>query len=261
MLHHRMLLLLSAFWVVAHGWRRAGPVVPVLSMSADRVGQATSQLLWQLTKQRQQHIKPISIPQHAPAVQHRAHSSEKPVEVKRVWKKSAPNAKASTTTRNKSQAWKEKPTAGEVFLIQKTDKLVVKRGRRVPGYVAWYYTPEALKHRLALPPPNTWWMEKNFPVDKSWKVADLRLEAERRGLDIRGLKQELIDRINESYRKYRLSDDNFTTIPVIQDDGIADQHRCCFPEYYEDGALDAILEERKKTKIISPDGSISILDV
>lgn len=81
-----------------------------------------------------------------------------------------------------------------------------------------------------------WWAESNFaiedrPDNKSWTVHELREEAKRRGLLCQGKKAELIDRINQSYLRYRLTDDNFSS-PTYDPQPPRMQMKC-YPEVYE----------------------------
>lgn len=95
----------------------------------------------------------------------------------------------------------------------------------------WWLSDQEKNNPFILPKYTAWWLEKNFEVDESWKVSDLQTEAKRRGLVVRGLKKaELIQIINLSYRRYSLTDDNFTTpryVPVN-----SNAYRC-YPEVYE----------------------------
>eukprot|EP00600_Ochromonadales_sp_CCMP1393_P002308 CAMPEP_0174981358 /NCGR_PEP_ID=MMETSP0004_2-20121128/15844_1 /TAXON_ID=420556 /ORGANISM="Ochromonas sp., Strain CCMP1393" /LENGTH=197 /DNA_ID=CAMNT_0016233091 /DNA_START=79 /DNA_END=672 /DNA_ORIENTATION=- len=97
----------------------------------------------------------------------------------------------------------------------------------------WWMRDEEKNNPRIFPPYAPKWLEKGNIVDDKWKAADLRAEAEKKGLDSKGLKADLIDRINASANKYSLSDDNFTApefIPVP-----AAELCSCFPEVYEGG--------------------------
>jgi hypothetical protein len=102
---------------------------------------------------------------------------------------------------------------------------------RLNGF-AWWMSDSEDKNPRVLPPYQPWWLDKNSIVDDSWTAVELREECARRGLDTAGLKVDLIDRINLSYRQYSLSDENFCD-PIIIDNVADGSVYACFPEVYE----------------------------
>ena len=72
----------------------------------------------------------------------------------------------------------------------------------------------------------------NIFVDESWKVAELKLECERRGLVPAGTKkQELIDQLIASSKLYDLSDKGM--VKAVFTPHSFDKDMPCFPHIYE----------------------------
>jgi hypothetical protein len=120
----------------------------------------------------------------------------------------------------------EKYQFRELLPRQKSARLIRLNGR------AWWMSEAENNNPRLLPDYQPWWKSDNFAVNNTWTVVRLREEAQRRSLDVKGLKNVLIERINESYRQYRLTDDNFVDpciIPVHQNCVV----HPCYPESYE----------------------------
>ena len=84
-----------------------------------------------------------------------------------------------------------------------------------------------------LPKYNPKWLGSSV-VDKTWKLADLKAEAGKRGLKITGKKEELIERINASIAPGTanlLSDEHFTSPSYI---AVSKEEKAsCYPDAYE----------------------------
>lgn len=84
-----------------------------------------------------------------------------------------------------------------------------------------------------LPAYKPWWVESNVIVNDSWKVADLKKEAERRGLDTVGkLKADLVEALVLSSRRYDISESGYTA-PVFTANEAKKELPPCYPEVYE----------------------------
>ena len=85
-----------------------------------------------------------------------------------------------------------------------------------------------------LPAYKPWWAEVNIATaNDSWKVADLKREAERRGLDTTGkLKADLVDLLASSSRMFDLSEEGYTA-PVFTANDAKNELPACYPEVYE----------------------------
>jgi hypothetical protein len=98
------------------------------------------------------------------------------------------------------------------------------------GRGPWWLAEEEKNNPRILPEYTPWWKVKNFPVDATWKLLELSTEAKRRGISIAGMKKaEAIERLNEEYRKFSLSDDNFTTPVFLTPPELSHP---CYPEIY-----------------------------
>lgn len=100
----------------------------------------------------------------------------------------------------------------------------------------WWMREEEKTNPRILPIYKPWWLD-NVLVNNSWKVADLRKEAARRGMeqDISKMKKaELIELLSKSSMEYDLSDRGFRA-PVFQKFQQSELPPC-YPEVYEGGA-------------------------
>lgn len=116
---------------------------------------------------------------------------------------------------------------------QSGSNLVEKKKRSRFGAIPWWMSEEEKNNPRVLPAYKPHWLEKNTKVDNSWKVADLRVEATRRGLSSEGLKNELIDRINSFAASYSLDSDNFTAPKIRELSSDEDLLYACYPQVYE----------------------------
>jgi hypothetical protein len=109
-------------------------------------------------------------------------------------------------------------------------------GRNTRKNIPWWNSANEDNNPRLLNRYRPWWMENNFAIEdrsdsKSWTVPELREEAKRRGLPLQGKKAELIERINQSYLRYRLTDDNFSS-PTYDTEPPQIRMKC-YPEVYE----------------------------
>jgi hypothetical protein len=96
----------------------------------------------------------------------------------------------------------------------------------------WWLREDEARNPDVLPSYSVWWTDRNFPVDNSWSIRTLIIEAKRRGVDTTGNKEDLIFRINNAHFLHSLADDNFVA-PVIVDDSANLTAVACYPEVYE----------------------------
>jgi hypothetical protein len=113
----------------------------------------------------------------------------------------------------------------------------------------WWMREEERNNPRIFSPYKPYWLEAGS-VDGSWKVADLREEAEKRGLDASGLKADLISRINVCVDKFSLSDDAFT-VPIFVPVPDSELTRC-YPEIYEGGMENVQVLIDKVNSITAP---------
>lgn len=108
-----------------------------------------------------------------------------------------------------------------------------KPRRNIRKNVPWWNSPNESSNPRILNQYRPWWVENNFAIEdnKLWTVHELREEAKRRGLPFHGKKAELIERINQSFLRYRLTDDNFSS-PSYETE-LAQKRTACYPEVYE----------------------------
>ena len=140
----------------------------------------------------------------------------------RIQSTSLQNSKYSTPDKD-SKTWQ----TGKVFTKNNSAN---RRGERKD---AWWMREEEANNPRILPKYNPKWLGSAV-VDKTWKLADLKSEAMKRGLKSTGKKEELIERINTSRPSVTanlLSDEFFTApryIPVLKEDKAS-----CYPDIYE----------------------------
>jgi len=109
----------------------------------------------------------------------------------------------------------------------------------------WWMREDEMNNPRILPPYQPWWLEAtparpdaenpasgNILVNNSWKLIDLKAEAQRRGLRPETKKELLIAQLLESSRLHDLSDAGFVTVRVIRSSSISSSLPC-FPEAYE----------------------------
>lgn len=105
----------------------------------------------------------------------------------------------------------------------------------------WWMRDEEKNNPRILPIYKPWWLVNNVMVDSSWKVADLREEAIRRGItkeEAGALKKgELVETLQDISRKYTLSSDAFTE-PLFSEIPATEARPSCYPTTYE--GLDGI---------------------
>lgn len=135
-------------------------------------------------------------------------------------------------TKEPGKVWK----SGEIFTKNNNPKIVEQNrdqsshNRRSSSNDPWWMRNEEENNPNMLPTYKPWWLESNFLVDSSWKLTKLKLEAKRRGLDIVGKKDEIIERINAIAVIYDLSTDNFQSpIYIANNDTLLPK---CYPEIY-----------------------------
>ena len=96
----------------------------------------------------------------------------------------------------------------------------------------WWMREEEKNNPKLLAEYRPWWLDSNPIVDDSWKVNDLKAEANRRGIGgINGLKKaELIQLLLVSSQASSLTDDNFTNPSYYKSDK---PKPSCYPDIYE----------------------------
>jgi hypothetical protein len=129
--------------------------------------------------------------------------------------------------------------SGQVF--NNNNRQQQQRRRNDP----WWMREEEKNNPRVLPEYKPWWASGDVKlVDAHWKVADLRAEAERRGIDAKGLKKdELINILNESLHKYTLGEAGFRP-PFFVKPESEDGMPPCYPDVYEDPEQIEILREK-----------------
>lgn len=95
----------------------------------------------------------------------------------------------------------------------------------------WWMREEEKDNPRMLPSYRPWWLQKDSINNDDMKVAQLKEEAKRRGLDTSGLKADLVQRLNESYEKFNLTDDCYTQPVYNKSD--PKTLPSCYPEIYE----------------------------
>jgi len=106
----------------------------------------------------------------------------------------------------------------------------------------WWMREEEKTNPRVLPIYKPWWLD-NCIVDESWKVPELRKEANRRGMSQASTmkKAELIEALQKSSMEYDLSDKNFRSPEFRQRN--SSQLPACYPEVYEGSSNIAKLRE------------------
>ncbi|CAM9279216.1 unnamed protein product [Discosporangium mesarthrocarpum] len=82
---------------------------------------------------------------------------------------------------------------------------------------------------------DVWWVNITDPVSeieriKGLKVDELREELSSRGMDSKGTKTELKDRMVDAINKYNLGDDNFSQAEVVDSTYSDEDLPDCFPQ-------------------------------
>lgn len=100
-----------------------------------------------------------------------------------------------------------------------------------------------------LPIYKPWWLDNVF-VDESWKVADLRKEAARRGMAGTSSmkKDELIQALQNSSKAFDLSNAGFKSPVFVK--ARASELPACYPDIYEGGAKE--IEQLRKMILNTP---------
>jgi hypothetical protein len=142
----------------------------------------------------------------------------------------------SNLNRPLEKAW----STGKIFTK------VQKRRRNDP----WWMREEESNNPRILPIYQPWWFnvsyvgshnflgDENFGnilVNETWKVADLKAEALRRGLNPASKKDLLIRQLQESSRLKDLSDEGFTSGKLVSSNSVTSDElfNKCYPNYYE----------------------------
>ena len=107
----------------------------------------------------------------------------------------------------------------------------------------WWMREEEKTNPRVLPIYKPWWLDNIF-VDDSWKVADLRKEAARRGMTGTSAmkKDELVQVLRESSEAYDLSNKAFK--PPVFIKAKVEELPSCYPEVYEGGEREIELLRR-----------------
>lgn len=99
----------------------------------------------------------------------------------------------------------------------------------------WWMRDDEKNNPRILPRHNPWWCEHYKNVDLSWKVAELKAEAVRRGITAKGIKSDIIAQLQEQERRYSMSDENFT--PAVFIAKSEKELNKCYPDVYESGEV------------------------
>jgi len=124
-------------------------------------------------------------------------------------------------------------SGNDVFKGDKQQQQQQQPGRSRRNDPWWMREDEKTNPRV-LPAYKPWWLEK-VSVDDSWKVAELRKEAERRGMETAaGMKKaEILSALQESSATYDLSDNGFRA-PFFKAH-LPGELPSCWPDVYEGG--------------------------
>lgn len=116
----------------------------------------------------------------------------------------------------------------------KSGRIFSKEPRKSKGSnEPWWMRDEEKNNPRVLPPYKPWWSKRSALVDSSWKVEELKKEAMRRDLYIKGSKKdELISILQESSSRYDISDKGFVS-PNYVDKTRTNAVPTCYPESYE----------------------------
>ena len=146
----------------------------------------------------------------------------------------SPTTRSMEGDNRKKKSWESKTTSNnpEDIKVWQTGKIfnnnLAPRRRNDP----WWMRDEEKNNPKLLPEYKPWWLDSNQLVDESWKVNDLKAEANRRGIaEINGLKKaELIQLLLVSTQANSLTDDNFTNPSYYKSDKVKPT---CYPDVYE----------------------------
>jgi SAP domain len=162
----------------------------------------------------------------------------------KIWSSRPPQRNSDGPVNNNDQQGGERDwKSGRIF-----NKKPQSNGRRRND--PWWMREEEMNNPRVLPVYKPWWVE-SVMVDDSWKVADLREEAIRRGLPSKGKKDELITILRESSELYDLSDSGFRAPNFIKLEG---QRPTCYPEVYERDGAQALLSKKAFSNQQPPPG-------
>ena len=114
----------------------------------------------------------------------------------------------------------------------------------------WWMREEESNNPRILPAYKPWWVTDNVVVDDTWKVADLRAEAIKRGLDSKGKKEELLKLIIHSSSLHDLKDSGFR-VPVYIECKPSDRPSC-YPEIYEGAESATALRNKAMNTLKAP---------
>ena len=128
------------------------------------------------------------------------------------------------------KAWE----SGNTFVDLSTRSTGHKKSSWLRNEPWWMREDESRNPRL-LSKYQPWWSKKYKPVDPSLTMAQLKTEANLRGLSTQGKKSELLERLQNEEKIYSLSDDNFVapTFAINSDMDVG----ACYPEVYEKDAI------------------------
>jgi hypothetical protein len=179
---------------------------------------------------------------------HSMKTSNRIVELKMSESRSNPNTDKSDNV-DKGDKAKREWKSGYIFVDKKQDNNRRNPRRNDP----WWMREEEKNNPRMLSPYKPWWLEEDETkkVSSSWKIAEMREEAERRGLqDTTGLKKdELLEKLKASQQSCDLSDDNFTEPEFVA--AKETETPPCYPQIYE-GSSENIELLRNKVMLSGP---------
>ena len=137
--------------------------------------------------------------------------------------------------RQQNNEYKDTSNGGSKEKDWQSGYIFSKNNSRPPGGKRrndpWWMREEEKDNPRMLPSYKPWWLQKESINTDDMKVTQLKEEAIRRGLETSGLKADLIQRLNDSYKKFNLTDDCYTQ--PIYNKSDPKTLPPCYPDIYE----------------------------
>ena len=148
------------------------------------------------------------------------------------------NSNSAVPNRGTAPTWQKRPEVGSAQRTWRSGDVLVPKnlpdnpnGKRRND--PWWMRDDEKNNPRILPVHKPWWRESYEKVDSTWTIADLKAEAVRRGIAVRGLKNKILAQLVEQEHRYSLMDDNFTPPVFIPLSGT--ERNSCYPDVYESG--------------------------